>query len=134
LAAPGFRKLAGYIFGGNKGSKSIPMTSPVHMDIADTGSTMSFVMPSSYRKETLPAPDDTGVSIRLIPEEYVAALRFGGYASDTAIQRHTESLRNALDAASIRFHGNFRFLGYNPPFQWWGRKNEIIVSINKDLK
>jgi len=42
LASPGFRKLAGYIFGGNEAGKSISMTSPVHMDINDSASTMSF--------------------------------------------------------------------------------------------
>jgi len=30
LSGPGFRKLAGYIFGGNETNTSISMTSPVH--------------------------------------------------------------------------------------------------------
>jgi hypothetical protein len=33
LSGPGFRKLAGYIFGGNESDTKISMTSPVHMDI-----------------------------------------------------------------------------------------------------
>lgn len=46
LSGPGFRKLAGYIFGGNETNTSISMTSPVHMDINDSASSMNFVMPS----------------------------------------------------------------------------------------
>jgi len=42
LSGPGFRKLAGYIFGGNESEAKISMTSPVHMDINDSGSTMSL--------------------------------------------------------------------------------------------
>ena len=56
LAGPGFQKLAGYIFGGNEANAKISMTAPVQMDINDTGSTMSFVMPSdpsSFRIFTL---------------------------------------------------------------------------------
>ena len=58
LSGPGFRKLAGYIFGGNDENKSISMTSPVHMNINDSISSMSFVMPSTYSKENLPKPND----------------------------------------------------------------------------
>ncbi len=36
VASPGFRKLAGYIFGGNEQGMSIPMTAPVHMDMSET--------------------------------------------------------------------------------------------------
>jgi hypothetical protein len=29
----------------------------------------------------------------------------------------------------ITSYGNYRFLGYNPPYQFIGRRNEIIVSV-----
>ena len=50
VASSGFRKLAGYIFGGNEQSKSIAMTAPVRMELTDKGSTMSFVMPEKYQE------------------------------------------------------------------------------------
>ena len=127
LAYPGFRKLAGYIFGGNESETKISMTSPVHMDM-NTAS-MSFVMPSAYSEENLPTPDDPGVKIERTEELYVAAIRFGGYASDKDISRYSEKLRSLLEQQGIRWYGNFRYLGYNPPFQPFGRRNEIIVNV-----
>jgi len=129
LANPGFRKLATYIFGGNETKMQIAMTAPVHMDINDTISSMSFVMPSNYTKEDLPKPNDSNVTIKSIPDEYVAALKFGGYASDKNIKIYTKKLAAALKEKSIPHYGNFRFLGYNPPYQFFGRRNEIIVSV-----
>jgi hypothetical protein len=129
LANPGFRKLANFIFGGNKSNKSISMTTPVHMDINDTVSSMSFVMPSAYSKSDLPEPNDPNVIISTTSEDYVAAIRFSGYASDSDIKTYSSRLQSALDARGIEYLGNFRFLGYNAPYQFWGRKNEIIVSI-----
>ena len=48
VASSGFRKLAGYIFGGNNQNKSIAMTAPVRMEMSEKGSIMSFVMPDTY--------------------------------------------------------------------------------------
>jgi len=129
LGNSGFRKLAGYIFGGNDQKQQISMTAPVHMEMTDSVSSMSFVMPSKYNKEMLPRPNNAEVLIKTMPAEHVAVIRFGGFASDQKIQRYTEKLRQALEAHSIQYVGNFRYLGYNPPFQLFGRKNEILVSV-----
>ncbi len=129
LANPGFRKLAGYIFGGNETGKSISMTSPVHMDINDSASTMSFVMPAAYNAENLPKPKDKQVILKQIPDEIVAAIKFGGYASDADIEKNKQKLIKALNESQIAFYGNFRFLGYNAPYQFINRRNEIIVNV-----
>jgi len=129
LSGPGFRKLAGYIFGGNEANTRISMTSPVQMDINDSVSTMSFVMPSAYKKENLPKPNDPNVQIKNTTDEYVAVIRFGGYASDEDLKFYSEKLQNLLKENGITSIGNYRFLGYNPPFQFIGRRNEIIVSV-----
>lgn len=130
LSGFGFRKLAAYIFGGNESETKIAMTSPVHMDINDSLSTMSFVMPSDYELESLPDPDNSEVKLEQTPEEYVAAIRFKGYASDKTIKQYTEKLKQLLDAQGITCHGNFRYLGYNPPYQIINRRNEIIVRVD----
>jgi hypothetical protein len=130
LSGPGFRKLAGYIFGGNETNTSISMTSPVHMEINDSVSSMSFVMPSSYNEENLPKPNDSNILIRKSRDEYVAAIRFGGFASDKDLVFYSAKLHNMLGKKGITTYGQYRFLGYNPPFQFIGRRNEIIVSVN----
>lgn len=130
LSGPGFQKLAGYIFGGNEANTKISMTSPVQMDINDSVSTMSFVMPSAYTKENLPKPNDPGVQIIKTSDEYVAVIRFGGYASDKDLKLYSEKLQNLLKENGISSFGNYRFLGYNPPFQLIGRRNEIIVAVD----
>jgi hypothetical protein len=130
ISTSGFRTLAGFIFGGNASNTKIAMTSPVHMDINDSSSSMSFVMPSGYDEQSLPRPNDSRVKLEKSQAEYVAVLRFGGYANDQKIARYSEKLRKALERKGISYSGNFRFLGYNPPYQFIGRKNEIIVSVD----
>lgn len=129
LSWNGFRTLAGYIFGGNESETKISMTSPVHMDINNSTSTMSFVMPSSYNKENLPKPDNDNVKIEKTEDEYVAVIRFGGYASDNVIKKHSDILVKLLTEKGIAYYGNFRYLGYNPPYEFIGRRNEIIVLV-----
>lgn len=129
LAGSGFSTLASYIFGANDKEQKIAMTAPVHMDINDSLSTMSFVMPVLFTKDTLPKPKNGNVIIKTAPEEYVAAIRFGGYASDKDIKLYSGRLEKSLIASAVDYYGNFRFLGYNAPYQFFGRRNEIIVNV-----
>ena len=130
LGSIGFRKLAKYIFGGNSQNKQIAMTSPVHMSINDSSSTMSFVMPSSYDKADLPIPNNSEIIIETTEPEYVAAIRFGGFPSTKKINEKIEVLKELLNEKGLKYHGTFRFLGYNPPYQLFGRRNEVIVALN----
>ena len=110
------------------------MTAPVHMDIKETGSSMSFVMPAQYNKENLPTPNNSKIIITESADEYVAAIRFGGYSSDEKIKENKEKLNALLQQKGITHYGNFRYLGYNPPYQLFGRRNEIIVNIDWQKK
>jgi hypothetical protein len=130
LSGWGFRKLAGYIFGGNETNTSIAMTAPVHMNINDTGSSMSFVMPSAYNQENLPKPIDPNVIIQKTSDEYVAVIRFSGYASDKDMKVYADKLHDILEEKGITSYGNTRYLGYNPPYQLINRRNEIVVSVD----
>ena len=128
-----FRVLAGYIFGGNEKSQKIAMTAPVHMDWNNDGSSMSFVMPDGYDMSNLPAPASAAIKLHKTDEEYVAVLRFGGYASDKKIAEKQKELNELLKQQGIAHLNNFRFLGYNAPWDFLFRRNEIIVGISKDV-
>ena len=129
LSGSGFRKIAGYIFGNNETSSKIAMTSPVHMDISEEGSSMSFVMPTEYDIKKLPRPNDASVEIHETQGEYAAAIEFGGYANDQSIKKYAEQLEKLLQEKGIKSIGHYRYLGYNPPYQFIGRKNEVIVTV-----
>ncbi|TNF25204.1 MAG: heme-binding protein [Bacteroidetes bacterium] len=126
-----FRVLAGYIFGGNDRGQSIAMTSPVHMSFGDAGSTMSFVMPASMKREDLPAPNDRGISFEESGEKYVVAIRFGGWADDEKISKHTDLLLKTLNTMGIEPKSSPWYMGYNPPFQLLNRRNEVAVEVSR---
>ena len=129
VASSGFRKLAGYIFGGNDQNKSIAMTAPVRMEMSEKGSAMSFVMPEKYDMASLPKPKDATVEIKQSEPVYAAVIAFGGYANDEKINDYTNKLVALLQKKNIKIIGRFNFLGYDAPFQVIGRKNEISIPI-----
>jgi len=125
----GFRRLAGYIFGGNQRNQKIAMTSPVHMEFEGDTSSMSFMMPSEYAMQELPKPDDSGIDIHPSTEEYVAAVSFGGFASNEKIKAYQEKLGKFISENNLTAKGSFRVLGYDPPYKMTDRRNEIIIAI-----
>ena len=132
VSSKGFRRIAGYIFGGNEGGESIAMTAPVQMNFADT-SEMMFFMPKSYKTmDALPVPNDSTVRIKEMKERTVAAIVFKGWASDKTIDEQKKQLVKVLDAEGIAYDANdFAYLGYNPPYQMANRRNEIIVTLKE---
>lgn len=128
ISSQGFRTLAGYIFGGNESQEQIAMTSPVTMELQDT-SKMMFMVPKSMAKEDLPKPNNKSIYFEEYPERIVAAIRFGGWANDEVIAKHTKKLTERLAAENIEHTGNFAYLGYNPPFDVVNRRNEVIVEV-----
>ena len=92
-----FRPLFRYISGGNKSrstiamsapvsqeqqGEKISMTAPVSQQSAQGKWAVSFMMPASYTLETLPVPDDPGITLRPVPARQVAAVRYSGFWSE----------------------------------------------------
>jgi len=111
----GFRRLAGYIFGGNARTQPIAMTAPVTSHESTGGYVVTFTMPRTLSLESLPQPKDPRVHLLKTPERRVAVLRYHG----TYGRRRTEDRQAALlaqvRAAGLEPTGAPEFAGYDAP-------------------
>lgn len=126
-----FRRLAGFIFGGNAASARIAMTAPVA--VAPAGGervTMRFFMPRRFTADTLPAPRDAAVRIETVPAETVAVLRFGGSSREEALARHRARLLAVLAASEWQADGEPHAYFYDAPWVPIGlRRSEVAVPV-----
>jgi hypothetical protein len=129
----GFTILAGYIFGGNETNEKIAMTSPVAMSLEDS-MTVMFMVPKAMKREMLPKPNEVSIQFIEEPAKKVAAITFGGWANTARIEKYKNQLIKALDDNGIKYTKKFYFLGYNPPFEVFNRKNEIIVELIDEVE
>lgn len=147
-SSAGFRALAGYIFGGNSGKKSIAMTAPVvqaqaeakGQSIAMTAPVMQsgdgkewtvrFIMPKAMTMQNLPTPNNPQVKLVPLKPASFAAIRFSGSARETDIQRHTKLLQDYMSARSLKATGPASLARYDPPWTpAMMRRNEIMIPI-----
>ncbi len=147
----GFRRLAGYIFGGNDGGRKIAMTAPVGAEpkaapggtkiamTAPVGAekrgaawTVSFTMPSSWSLGTLPVPDDARVRLRVVPARRVAATRFSGTWGPEKFDALAARVEADARAAGLSPAGvTPLYARYDPPWTpWFLRRNEVLVPLD----
>ncbi len=144
----GFKLLAGYIFGKNKGERTmamtapatqtvqtakpqkIEMTAPVMQTETEGGYVVQFVMPAEFTLETLPEPTDPRVHLRAVPAARFAVIRYSGFWSDSNYEAHLATLRNAVEAAGLTTTGEPVYSRYDPPWKpWFMRRNEIWLKL-----
>ncbi len=143
----GFRSLAGYIFGGNDGARSIamtapvvmapaagiriPMTAPVTQAAASAGAwTVRFYMPAGYTLATLPRPKDARIHLLEVPAAEIAVIRFSGLASEADVALRTRELQAFIEARHWRPTGAPSLARYNPPWTlWFLRRNEVWIPV-----
>lgn len=145
----GFRKIAGYIFGGNQAKSAIAMTAPVAQSaasekiamtapVAQTKGgpgawTVQFFMPSHYTRSTLPVPTDPSVRIVEVPPADYAVLRFSGSGTAEAMGKRRQELAAALAASHWRATGEPTAWFYDPP--WTApflRRNEVAAPVARE--
>ena len=145
----GFRRLAGYIFGDNRGARSISMTTPVEaaavgaaIDMttpvtahgSEDGWTIRFTMPRPWSLSTLPLPTDPRITLRELPEETFSVLRFSGRASAADFEARARRLRSATRAAGFDPGGEPVLAQYDPPWVLGPfRRNEILIPLQSSL-
>ena len=99
------------------------------MNMADSNASMSFVMPSTYKLEDLPAPNSEAVQLKKQNPLVLAVLEFGGYASSEKIQKHADNLREILTKNNIQTKGALLYMGYNAPWDVVNRRNEVAFEV-----
>ncbi len=140
-----FRKLFKYISGNNTRSEEIAMTAPVSQEKAGEKIAMtapvsqraegdswavSFMMPAEYTMETIPAPSDPEVTIRAIPAQRMAAIRFSGRWKAKNYDKHLEELMAWVETKGLVVSGEPVWARYNAPFvPWFMRRNEILLPV-----
>lgn len=143
-----FRKLAGYIFGGNQGARKVAMTAPVAtrtassegeriamtVPVATTASgdelVMRFFLPAALTMATAPLPDDPSVRLVQVPAETLAVRAFTGSPTDARVAEETALLLDALEAAAITPAGSPEAFFYDPPWTVPAlRRNEVAMPV-----
>jgi len=148
----GFRRIAGYIFGGNTAKSSIAMTAPVAQSAAPDKSAASekiattapvaqtaggpgawrvqFFMPARYTRQTLPTPSDPSVRIVEIPAQTFAVLRFSGSRTGPAVAARQKQLLAGLASSPWRVTGEPSAWFYDPPWTPpFLRRNEVAAPV-----
>lgn len=140
-----FRILAGYIFGSNRGARSLEMTAPVTQTampvrlemtapvtqtLTTEGYIVQFVLPRGVALNTAPEPIDSRVRLREVPARRVAVIRYSGRWTQSNFDEHLAQLQAALRGADLRWRGEPTLSRYNPPFMpWFLRRNEIWLEL-----
>lgn len=130
-ASGGFRRVAGYIFGGNAQQTSIAMTAPVSMWEEDGASWLAFTMPSVYSLDSLPAPDDEGVHLVPHAGAVVAVMSFSGRNMPGKGDRVEQKLRAAMEREGYQSAGPGVLALYDNPWTTlpFLRRNELHIEI-----
>jgi len=140
-----FPILAGYIFGKNRGERTMAMTAPVTQSAepvrlamtapvtqtqAPGGYIVRFVLPKDLSLANAPEPLDTRVTLREVPPARVAVIRYAGFWTDANYRKHLALLEEALKAANLVWEGEPVYSRYDPPFMpWFLRRNEIWLQL-----
>ena len=128
--APGFSRLAGYIFGKNRSKEKLSMTAPVLQEKKGNAWVMAFVMPEGSRLETLPVPLDPAVTLRSVAGKKVGVIRYSGLHSESNLRSYAGKLTEWLEKNGYRAGSQPRAASYDPPWTLpFLRRNEVHIDI-----
>jgi effector-binding domain-containing protein len=142
----GFRLLAAYIFGKNKGERKIDMTAPVTQTptqqkiamtapvtqkAAEAGFVIQFKMPAAYTLDTLPEPLDQSVRLTQVPGARYAVIRYSGFWTEDNYEKHLAKLKMLMASNQLEPLGTPVYARYDAPYvPWFMRRNEIWIATH----
>lgn len=114
--------------------EKIRMTAPVGQQRVQDQWAVSFMMPKSYTLESLPQPSDSRVSLRQVPAQKMAVVRYSGTWSASNYSSQKSELESWMRRNGLTASGSEIWARYNPPFTpWFLRRNEILIPVNQGL-
>jgi hypothetical protein len=148
-SSKGFKLIADFIFGNNTTqsgkSEKISMTAPVAVKLSTEKISMTapvglqksnnrwrvyFVMPSQYTLQTLPKPNNPQVSIKLMPAQKFAVVRFSGLVDEEKMNMKLAELNQWIMRKNFKTLSNPELARYNPPWTLpFLRRNELLVEV-----
>ena len=142
----GFMRLLRYITGANESqsdiamtapvqqtpaSEKIDMTAPVQRNETEEGWRVAFMLPSSFTMDTAPTPTNNEISLRLIPKQLMAVIRYSGRWTERNFNRHKEELLESLEESNIKTIGVAESAAYDAPYVLpFLRRNEVMIEVN----
>ena len=114
-----------------KEPEKISMTLPVTMEAKSQSSyRLHFVMPSSYTMDTLPESADPRVTIRAVPEQKFASIRFSKFSTEANVAEQTALLKSWMNKKGLIASGSAQFARYDPPsVPPLIRRSEILIPV-----
>lgn len=121
-----FMRLFRYIGGNNEDSAKIPMTVPVAIKIAPgQGTSNKYTMMFFLTKAVSPKPSDKDVFLTTLPTLKVYVRSYSGYTNDAKLKSNLEALKADVGAdADLSYYYS---CGYDSPWKFWNRRNEVWV-------
>ena len=143
-----FRPLVNYISGANQTRTSLAMTAPViqqspgerlamtapvlQEEVSPTTWTVSFVLPGERPLAAYPVPTNPQVTLRELPAEHAAVLRWSGRWTADNLAKRTQQLRDAITQAGWQVAGGVRWARFDPPWTPpFLRRNEVVIPVRE---
>jgi SOUL heme-binding protein len=141
----GIPLLEDYLFGKNKGEKTLAMTvpatqmaaptrlemtAPVMQSVVAGGYHVRFVLPKRFTLASAPEPIDSRVQLLTVPHGKIAAIIFSGFWSEMNYTEQLKKLTAALRSADLSWSGEPVYARYDAPgTPWFKRRNEIWLTL-----
>ncbi|XP_071502497.1 heme-binding protein 2-like [Diadema antillarum] len=132
----GFDKLFHYIDGHNDRKEKVEMTAPVATRVipgqgpaCESNFTIHFFVPFGVQSNP-PQPSDPSVFFTNYPASRAYVKSFGGFASQNDWISAASELADALDASQTYDSSYYFTAGYDSPFTFFNRHNEVWFIAN----
>ncbi len=134
-----FWSLFNYISGKNSNKEKIEMSAPVLMKFSskipfsseESYGSMSFFLGYKFQEDGLaPEPTENEVYLNKLPSKKYAVISYSGYSNEKDQLVNLVKLGTYLSRNGFIYVNEYYFYaGYDAPYKFWNRHNEILVEL-----